>query len=350
MKLVDLAWMELVKQENLVHFLYCRYVDDVRNCLLALLEGWRWNGVMFEWRLEWEKDDLSSGKTDLARTTEEVAKAMSSLVSYLVFEGEEAGMFSSGKLPTLDTNIWWNWTQLKFEFYEKPMCPNQVLQRHTALSDSSIRASLNQEVVRRMLCCSLDLPMVRKQEILSVFSQKLLNSGFSLASAQLIVVHRLTRYLEMVRCSNLPENNPKYKPFYWDKSYNRLERKLKKFEAKNGWYSNDNIGRSSWRGNLPSSWRGAKPIQKRVHGMEFTTVLQVPSSRDSRLLREIARIEPRLSKTSGYLVKLVEKSGKPLSKMFPKSVVSSRCHRDDCLPCSNPKIRCVYWPVLQVSV
>ena len=123
MKLFDLAWMELVKQENLVHFLYYRYMDDVRNCLLSLLEGWRWNGEMFEWKLEWEKDDLSSGKTDLARTTEEVAKAMSSLVKYLVFEGEEAGMFSSGKLPTLDTNIWWNGTQLKFEFFEKPMCP-----------------------------------------------------------------------------------------------------------------------------------------------------------------------------------------------------------------------------------
>ena len=113
---------------------------------------------MFEWRLEWEEDDLSSGKTDLARTTEEVTKAMSSLVSYLVFEGEEAGMFSSGKLPTLDTSIWWNGSQLKFEFYEKPMCPNRVLQRHTALSDSSIIPSLNQYVFRRMMCCSIDLP------------------------------------------------------------------------------------------------------------------------------------------------------------------------------------------------
>ena len=190
-----------------------------------------------------------------------------------------------------------------------------------------------------MMCCSLDLPLSRKQEILSVFSQKLLNSGFSLASAQLILVHGLTRYLEMVRCSELPKNNSKYKPLYWNKSFNRLERKLKKFEAKSGRYSSENKGKSSWRGSLPSNWKGARPIQSRVHGMQYTTVLQVPRSKGSRLLKELARVEPRLSKTSGYLVKLTEKSGKPLSKMFPKSVVNTKCHREDGLPCSNPKLK-----------
>ena len=94
---------------------------------------------------------------------------MSSLVQYLVFEGEHADMFCSKKLPTLDTNMWWDGQKLMYEFYEKPMCPNRVLQRDTALSDMSIRASLNQEVVRHMLCCSIDLPLNKKQEILSVF-------------------------------------------------------------------------------------------------------------------------------------------------------------------------------------
>ena len=92
-------------------------------------------------------------------------------------------MFQSNKLPTLDLSVWWNGKKLMFEYFEKPMCPNRVLQCDTALSDSTIRASLNQEVVRRLLCCSRDLEVQVKQEILSTFSQKLLNSGFSLASS-----------------------------------------------------------------------------------------------------------------------------------------------------------------------
>ena len=50
--------------------------------------------------------DKKSGRSDQARTTEEFVKAMSSLVEFLEFEGEESGMFENNKLPTLDTEIW----------------------------------------------------------------------------------------------------------------------------------------------------------------------------------------------------------------------------------------------------
>ena len=65
-------------------------------------------------------------------------------------------MFMNDRLPTLDTEIWVEEGIIMYAFYEKPQCPNKVLQRDTALSDSMIFASLNQEVVRRMLnCCDL---------------------------------------------------------------------------------------------------------------------------------------------------------------------------------------------------
>ena len=38
-------------------------------------------------------------------------------------------------------------------------------------------------------------------------------------------------------------------------------------------------------------------------------------------------------------MKLVEKSGRPLSKFFNKNISTGKCHREDCVPCSNPKIR-----------
>ena len=50
-------------------------------------------------------------------------------------------------------------------------------------------------------------------------------------------------------------------------------------------------------------------------------------------------MEPRLAKTTNYHVKLVEKSGKPLSKLFSKDFSSGKCFRGDCQPCRNPSIK-----------
>ena len=78
----------------------------------------------------------------------------------------------------------------------------------------------------------------------------------------------------------------------------KLERKLDKYTAKANWYKsskNKLIGRNK----LPTEWKGSQPTQFRVPNMEFTMLLQVPSSKNGILLREIAKIEPRIAKTTG---------------------------------------------------
>ena len=72
------------------------------------------------------------------------------------------------------------------------------------------------------------------------------------------------------------------------------ERKLKKILSKSGWYSKDSgASKFNWRTNLPSEWRGAKPTQRKFHGLDYSTVMQVPSSAGGRLLKGLAKIEPR---------------------------------------------------------
>ena len=191
-----------------------------------------------------------------------------------------------------------------------------------------------------MLNCSVSLPLSEKQSILSTFSQKLRNSGFSLASSQIILVHGVTRYLELVRKSELPPDHKDHKPLYWTKDYKRLQRKLTKFEAKSGWYrKSDDYPKVSWRSLLSFDWKGSKPIQLKVPGMDYTTVLQVPSSKGSVLLKEIAKIEPILAKSTGYHMKLVEKSGKPLLNLFSENPILTKCHREDCHPCKNKSVK-----------
>ena len=76
--------------------------------------------------------------------------------------------------------------------------------------------------------------------------------------------------------------------------------------------------------------------------MLYSTVLKFPNTHGSTLLIEIARVEPRLAKASGYSAKIVEKSGVQLGRMFDKKMETVKCGRTDCQPCgmSDKKSRC----------
>ena len=93
MKLWDMAWVKLLEKENFVFDLYFRYVDDNRLFARPLLEGWYREEKSFKFSNEKLILDMESGESDQQRTTREIVKAMSSLVNFLEFEGEESSMF-----------------------------------------------------------------------------------------------------------------------------------------------------------------------------------------------------------------------------------------------------------------
>ena len=238
MKLWDRAWVELLDREDIQIFDHFRYVDDIRDFLRPLLHGVRWHEGHFEFREVWAQEDRESDVSDQQRTSTELVAAMSSLVTYLDFESENPEMFDKRRLPTLDTEIWYDEKQnkVKFSFFEKTTCPNRVLQKQTALSETCIRASLTQEVVRRLRNCSTDLPQKEKQEILSVLCQKMIKSGHSVASTQFILVHGVVKYLDMLEKSKLDPSEKDYKPMYCSKEFDLCNRKLRKILAKTSWY------------------------------------------------------------------------------------------------------------------
>ena len=84
-----------------------------------------------------------------------------------------------------------------------------------------------------------------------------------------------------------------------------------------------------WRHKILKQWSGDKPIQYSVPGMSYTSVMSVPSTKDGRLIRMLAKAEPRIAKVTKYQVKYVEKSGRQLSKFFPKEKSENRCFRGE---------------------
>ena len=227
-------------------------------------------------------------------------------------------MFKSLRLPTLDSEIWYcrDTNKVMFSFYEKTTSPNRVLQKQTTLSETYIRASLTQEVVRRLRNCSLDLPRQEKQQIISVFCQKMINSGHSVASTQNVVVHGVLKFIDL------------------------CNRRLRKILAKTCWYDDHLLDKkTSWRISLPQNWARDRPAQFKVPGMQFSSVMMVPSSNSGRLFKMLTKAEPRLAKSSGYQIKLIEKPGRPLTRFFNKSFSSNRCHRTVCAVCSGSELK-----------
>ena len=110
---------------------------------------------------------------------------------------------------------------------------------------------------------------------------------------------------------------------------------------KTGWFSkSDLFEKTKWPQKIPKGWSGSKPIQYCVPGMTFSSVMHVPSSKNSRLLKMLSKAEPRVAKITGYQVKFVEKPGRNLCNMFQKEISHTKCYREDCKVCfnSNPTI------------
>ena len=194
---------------------------------------------------------------------------------------------------------------MKYKLYEKPTVGNRVLNKETALPVSCIRASLIQETVRRLMHCSSSLDKKMRTDILNKFARKLVNSGHSSQSARILLVQGTTKYLHKLKLSRLPEEDPNFEPLYLSKEYREDERQYEKKMAKTRWFKSKNGSRGknmSWKDNLKGVWRGSTQSQKRVDQMEYSTLLRVPNTKNSKLLNCLIRNKPKLARLTGYNV------------------------------------------------
>ena len=101
------------------------------------------------------------------RTAEILIAMMNNVFPFLRFTIELGEDFPDGKLPSLDTKIWVldAWTVL-FEFYEKTMSSNLMVEAGSALSHEVKMATLSEEVTRRLRNTSLEVDHSSRLEIL----------------------------------------------------------------------------------------------------------------------------------------------------------------------------------------
>ena len=69
--------------------------------------------------------------------------------------------------------------------------------------------------------------------------------------------------------------------------------------------------------------------------MKFSSVIQVPNTKNGILLKGLARLERTLAKATGYNIKIIEKSGTQLSRIFDRVFGPLNCHSEKCCVCKE---------------
>ena len=234
---------------------------------------------------------------------------------------------------------------IEFKFFSKPMGNNLVIQKGTGLPKEIIFASLRQEVIRRMLNCSTRIHMEERMMVLENYIQLLVNSGHSYAFIKAILLQGLTKYKCMVQRSQLEVNHKKFKPLYRSRDYKECERTIVKYLESSTWFTGEKLGdmyKNEWKKRITRKNPGDRKQKGPVDQREITTVLFVPPSQDSKLLKMVREIEDLRCSELTWRVKIVEQPGIPLILSFGKSFpMEQGCPRGkECILCKNNGIGC----------
>ena len=128
-----------------------RYMDDIRVWMFCIRLGWRWTGEGLKFCIAWRKEERKQGMTGLQKTMQILEGMMNSICDWLNFTMESVDDFGE-KIPTLDLNIWVKEDNMVvYIFYQKPMASSMVIHKRSAMPENMRMATLNQEVIRRMI-------------------------------------------------------------------------------------------------------------------------------------------------------------------------------------------------------
>ena len=115
------------------------------------------------------------------------------------------------------------------------MASNMVIQKRSAMPENMKIATLNQEVIRRMVNTSEDLDVAERVKVVDEYAQKRVNSGYGVEQTRNIIIGGLKGYERKLKLSR-DVTNPKWQPLHPPASYNIQGRRRKKILEKSNWF------------------------------------------------------------------------------------------------------------------
>ena len=211
------------------------------------------------------------------------------------------------------------------------MGANIVLLARTALSDQTKLSSLTQEVVRRLLHTSRRLENSYRMDALEKLCQKMTNSGHRPSYIKRVMVAGWTSYSSKLRNSQLEKDHPAYKPLHFGTKFDSFGRWKRKVMARENWFKET-------QDQVPGSKtaRKHKKFQKAGENIKTSTVMFIPSTRNSTLVKALKEAEIEMSKITRFKVRYQEAGGIQLARLFSTDLGKGQpCGREECQPCGR---------------
>ena len=187
-----------------------------------------------------------------------------------------------------------------------------------------------------------------------------MNAGHKFTYIKSIVLQAITKYLYMKTRNDLPASHKRHMPLHRLRNFQSDRRRLTKVASSAVWYEDKeykDVYRNQWkfwirRKGIKNSKKGIKNSKKRrTNSKRTTTAIFVPQTPGSKLFRLIQGKEDIIAENMDRKVKIVEKPGVPLAKIFSKSFkMEGGCHRGEICICEGSGSSCLTKGVVYESV
>ena len=216
------------------------------------------------------------------------------------------------KIAVLDLNVKLNKekdNRIDYEFFQKPTKNPKILLAESAINSSTKRTILTQECLRRMRNTKIELGENVRNIHLNDFMLKMKNSGYGPKYRAQILNSALNAFDKMVE-----EDKTGKKPLHRSRTWNQENRILAKQNKMKNWY---------------------KSVDK--SGKVYKSILFVPPTPGSGLLKELKNREEELNKHKKERIKIVEKGGMKIETLLTNKnpFKNEKCEAKGCPLCKG---------------
>lgn len=236
---VDRELVERLHQLNLDCWLNKTYVDDKTLVTQNVQPGTRYMGGVAAYNDEWSNDDRAESRDQI--TAEFVRQVASDILPGIKFTMDSPSMNSDNKLPVLDLKMWLERSEsgnvkIRHTFFEKTMTSPYVIHKLSAMAWGVKRATIVNEVKRRMYNMDGGHSWAERVEVLNRFCVKLLTSGYSNMDIYSLIKSGVGAWEKMIE-----RNKEGICPLYRSREYKESMRWRNKIMKKSNWSRSDSV-------------------------------------------------------------------------------------------------------------
>ena len=287
-------FLDKLKKSDIIPKINKLYIDDRTVVTKPVPLGARFRNDRVE-IVEEEIDNDRSIPSDL-RTARILQEVGNSICPFIKVSVDCPSNHNDGFLPILDLKTRMVNNRVDYRFFKKPQSSRMTIMASSALPPNVKRATMTNEVLRRLRNTWRELPWSVFADTISEFSNDMKNMGYNEGFRSKVIQAALTGYRRQCQLADTGA-----RPLHRPRDYDRVNRKNKKLMSRDG------------------AW-----VRPQYHLAAF-----YPATPDGWLVKGITKIMREEGERIGLSIKVVEESGTSLGSLLTRPDLSG-CLYPDC--------------------